>query len=195
MFHWDRHFIIQAHVTSGNWNQQPTIRYLVSTPHRWQFSFNGPKETNERIPSGILHDDRKYFKEVFYTLFYWLPLFLLIYFFYGEKFVYFQLLKWAVLLWIRRLTLVLKELKFKFIFSNIHTRFWVIPKWMGRPKGFVAQIAGILQPLNVLLNVLFHMTKHLRCVIAVGAVVPFSPLFDHWLNSCHGIRWNDWILL
>ena len=109
--------------------------------------------------------------------------------------VYFQLLKWAVLLWMRRLTLVLKELKFKFIFSNIHTRFWVIPKWMGRPKCFVAQIAGILQALNVLLNVLFHMTKHLRCVVAVGAFVPFSSLFDHWLNSCHGIRWNNWILL
>ena len=62
---------------------------------------------------------------------------------------------------------------------------------MGRPKGFVAQIAGILQPLNVLLNVLFHMAFVFRFEVTVGAsIAAINVLVNHCFDCCHCVRVN-----
>ena len=41
------------------------------------------------------------------------------------------------------------------------------------PKSFIAHVARILQTLDVLLNMLNHMTAVFSCVLAVRAVISF----------------------
>ena len=61
------------------------------------------------------------------------------------------------------------------------------------PKSFVAEDARILKAINVLLNMFPYMRCFLRRITTVGAAVSFRPPFNHRLNSCQGIRSNDYI--
>ena len=55
----------------------------------------------------------------------------------------------------------------------------------------LGNLTRIFQTLDVFLNVLFHMTKHICSVATIVTGIPTNLLFNHHLNSCHRIRLNN----
>ena len=66
-----------------------------------------------------------------------------------------------------------KQFQFLFQILSLCTSVVVDTKADTCPKSFIAHVARILQTLDVLLNMLNHMTAVFSCVLAVRAVISF----------------------
>ena len=62
-------------------------------------------------------------------------------------------------------------------------------------ESLVAQVARIFKAVYVSLNMFFHVTHVLRCVVTTFAGISFGVLFNQRLNIWHCILFNGWINL
>ena len=85
------------------------------------------------------------------------------------------------------------EKKNRFIFLEWTGFSFVISKWMWWPHYLIARMARIFQAFDVLLNVLSHVAGIFWSVSTGFAIIPIHPLFNHWFNSGHCGRFNEWI--